>query len=83
MVDRLYVISIYSLTGSRLQTGLVLAFSLMAFIVGVVSLSTTWDLSYDHRSMTCELSPMCLAATCGNSLPDNSQCLVSGTDFKR
>ena len=78
----MYVISIYSLTRSRLQSGLVLAFSSMAFIVGVVSLSMGWEHTYDYRSMKCELSLMCVTAACRNSLPDNLQRLVSGTDFK-
>lgn len=83
MVDRLHVISLYKLTQSRLQSGLVLAFSSMAFIFGVVNLSTTWKRSYDYHSMECELLLMCVTATCRNSLPDNLQRLVSGTDFKR
>ena len=41
-VDCLYIISIYSLTRSRLQSGLVLAFSAIAFIIGIVTIATTW-----------------------------------------
>lgn len=43
---------IYTLTQSRLQSGLVLAFSSMAFIVGVVNLSTTWKLKSNLQPFT-------------------------------
>jgi hypothetical protein len=42
-VDHSYFISIYSLTRSRLQSGLVLTFSVIAFIVGIVCIATTWN----------------------------------------
>jgi len=42
MANVFLVARIYSLTRSRLQSGLVLAFSSMAFIVGVVSLLMGW-----------------------------------------
>ena len=58
-IDYLYLISIYSLTRSRLQSGLVLAFSSMAFIFGVINLSTTWEQVYDHRFMKCQPLLMC------------------------
>jgi hypothetical protein len=44
LVDRLSIFSIYNLTKSRLQTGLVLGFSFAAFIAGIVTISTTWFL---------------------------------------
>jgi len=41
-VDDLSIPSIHSLTHSRLQSGLVSAFSVVSFIVGVVTIVTTW-----------------------------------------
>jgi len=55
----------------------------MAFIFGVISLSTTWKRVYDHRSMKCQPLLMCVTATCcRNLLTHNLLHLVSGTDYK-
>jgi hypothetical protein len=41
-VDNLSTPSIHSLTHSRLRSGLISAFSVVSFIVGVVTIVTTW-----------------------------------------
>jgi len=58
MANGFLVSRIYSLTGSRLQSGLVLAFSAIAFVIGIVTFYTTYYL----RTPTANSTPVALAA---------------------
>ncbi|KAI9458976.1 hypothetical protein F5148DRAFT_313866 [Russula earlei] len=59
MANTFLAVRIHTLTQSRVQSGLVLAFSLTAFVIGVVSLVTTWHnksalggLTYPERAVS-------------------------------
>ena len=43
LIDCLSIFSIYTLTHSRLQSGLVFGFSLVAFIASITTLATIWS----------------------------------------
>ncbi|KAH9971550.1 hypothetical protein BGW80DRAFT_1320944 [Lactifluus volemus] len=73
MANVFLAVRIYSLTKSRLQSGLVFGFSLAAFVAGIVTIATTWPVKSVTESFTGSQSA---ASTVWHSLQAVSECLI-------